>query len=524
MFQVWHSITLWKRVLVGLVIGLALGLGLRYGMPALKVDKVVKVAVGSIEGADESATPALTSESGEPLAFELIKAGFTDDATVLDAPTAENGQVFVGEDGDLTYTPNDQFQGVDTIKISASEPHQAAINFANNWIQPFGDLFVRLIKMLIIPLIATTLVAGVTAMGDPKKLGSLGAKTIGLYLLTTFFAVSLGLIMGTVIKPGKGIDFQSAGASSVASVEGKIASAEEAGTIVERVLAIVPTNPVSALASGDVLATIFFAIMIGVGILLAGKAGEPVKNFFEAAAEVVMKVTVLIMELAPYGVLALMAWVMATRGIEVLSNLMWLTLALYLACALQIVLVYGGLIIRVVLRLPMIQFFKGVADAQGVAFSTASSSATLPMTISCAEKNLGVEKSVAGSVLPLGATINMDGTAIYLGLIALFAAQALGIDVTPTQYVMVALTATLVSIGAAGIPSAGLLLAATVLGVIGVEQADAVLIIAFIFPFDRLLDMMRTLTNVTGDVAVACTVAKWEGALDENAFRTEAEL
>ena len=174
--------------------------------------------------------------------------------------------------------------------------------------------------------------------------------------------------------------------------------------------------------------------------------------------------------------------------------------------------------------MPAKQFFRGIADAQGVAFSTSSSSATLPVTISCAENNLGVKKSVAGSVLPLGATINMDGTAIYLGLIALFAAQAIGMQLTMSDYFNVALTATLVSIGAAGIPSAGWLLAATVLNVIGVNNEESLLVIAFIFPFDRLLDMMRTVTNVTGDVAVACTVAKWEGALDEKVFRSEATL
>ena len=219
-----------------------------------------------------------------------------------------------------------------------------------------------------------------------------------------------------------------------------------------------------------------------------------------------------------------MTWVMATQGIEVLTNMGKLAFALYLACFLQIVLVYGGLVIRGLLRLPMKQFFRGVADAQGVAFSTASSNATLPVTISCAEKNLGVDKSVAGSVLPLGATINMDGTAIYLGIVALFAAQAGGLSLSPTQYLTVAMTATLASIGAAGIPSAGLLLAATVLSVIGVEPEQQLLVIAFIFPFDRLLDMMRTVTNITGDIAVACTVAKWEGSLNEETFRREAEL
>ena len=446
MFKSWQALTLWKRVLVGLVLGLGLGLAVRYGTP------------------------------------ESVNADST---------------------------------------LSRFE-RAAAIG--DTWFKPFGDAFVRLIKMLIIPLIVTTLVSGVTAMGDPKKLGSLGARTIGLYMLTTLFAVSLGLAMGTLIKPGVGVQYNTASAEDLASVTGKMAVAEQAGGFVDRLLDIIPSNPVAALSDGQVLPTIFFSLMIGIGILFVGKAADPVRHFFDSAAEVVMRITMMVMELAPYGVCALMAWVMATKGIEVLSNLLWLAIALYAACIFQIIFVYGFMIIRLFLGLPLKQFFRGIADAQGVAFSTASSSATLPVTISCAETNLGVDKSVAGSVLPLGATINMDGTAIYLGLVALFAAQADGLQLDMSQYLMVAMTATLVSIGAAGIPSAGLLLAATVLSVIGIAPEQSLLIIAFIFPFDRLLDMMRTLTNVSGDIAVACTVAKWEGELNEDVFRNEAEV
>ena len=444
MFKSWQAITLWKRVLIGLVIGLGIGLAVRYGL----------------------------------------------------ANTAETEELGI----------------------------QQAVDIGNTWFKPFGDAFVRLIKMLIIPLITTTLISGVTAMGDPKKLGSLGLRTISLYLLTTLFAVSLGLTMGTILKPGKGVDYAQAKVNDVSAVTSKVETAKESGGMVQRILEIIPSNPVKAIADGDVLPTIFFSLIIGIGILVAGPIADPVKNFFEAAAEVVMRVTLLVMELAPYGVLALMAWVMATEGVGVLSNLMWLAIALYAACLVQMFAVYGGILVKGILRLPLTQFFRGILDAQGVAFSTASSSATLPVTISCAEKNLGVDKSVAGSVLPLGATINMDGTAIYLGLVALFAAQAGGMELSMAQYVSVAVTATLVSIGAAGIPSAGLLLAATVLNVIGVSDEEALLVIAFIFPFDRLLDMMRTVTNVTGDVAVACIVAKWEGALDEDVFRKEADV
>ena len=411
------------------------------------------------------------------------------------------------------------FPAVDgTEEVSFSGP-----KFATDWIYPIGNAFYRLIKMLVIPLIATTLVAGITAMGDPKKLGSLGVRTLAMYLLTTFFAVSLGLFFGTLIQPGAGVEYAAAGIEDIKNIEGKIDTAEQAGSAVDRLLEIIPTNPIQALADGKVLPTIFFAILIGIGILLCGAAGKPVKDFFDSAAEVVMRVTMLVMELAPLGVMALMAWVLATKGFGVIANMGKLAFALYLCCFLQIVIVYAGIIVKGILRLPLMPFIRGVADAQSVAFSTSSSSATLPATISCAENKLGVDKSVAGSVLPLGATINMDGTAIYLGLIALFASQAIGIPMTATDYFNVALTATLVSIGAAGIPSAGLLLAATVLGVIDVSEQDSLLVIAFIFPFDRLLDMMRTVTNVTGDLAVACTVAKWDGMLDEEIYKNVDE-
>lgn len=502
MLKAWRSITLWKRVLIGLVIGLAIGLALRYGL-------------GS--------------------AIDVVSLDVNDD-----------GQISLAElNDDLEAENPEEFAALkslvsDGASVSVGVAAQAAANarsstIANTWFKPFGDAFVRLIKMLVVPLVFTTLIAGVTAMGDPKKLGSLGAKTIGLYLLTTLFAVSLGLAIGTVLKPGEGVKYASDPAAREVSadealdqskpteaqeaVAAKLKAGKESGTFVDRLLQIIPTNPASALANGDVLPIIFFAVMVGIGVLNLGEVADPVKKFFDAAAEVVMAITLVVMELAPFGVLALMAWVMATQGIEVLKNLGMLAFALYLACFVQIIVVYGGIIVGGLLRMPLISFFRGVADAQGVAFSTASSSGTLPVTINCAEKNLGVDKSVASSVLPLGATINMDGTAIYLGLIALFAAQAGGVSLTPTQYLMVALTATLVSIGAAGIPSAGLLLAATVLDVIGIDEKQALLVIAFIYPFDRLLDMMRTVTNVTGDIAVACTVAKWENALDTDKFR-----
>ncbi|MCI4643829.1 MAG: dicarboxylate/amino acid:cation symporter [Hyphomonadaceae bacterium] len=396
---------------------------------------------------------------------------------------------------------------------------EAGGDFAETWIGWIGDLFLRLIRMLIVPLVFFTLVSGIIAMGDPKRLGSLGARTLGLYLGTTAIAVTLGLIMATIFQPGASLSPETFAGADTSRMQDVAERAAAAGGIVERLLAIVPTNPVEALASGNILQIIFFAIIFGVGILLAGDVAKPVANFFDGASEAMMKVTLIVMEVAPIGVFGLMTTVMARHGFGVLQSLGTLAIALYLACAIHMIITYGGGIIRGLLRLPMLTFFRGVTDAQAVAYSTASSSATLPVTITCAEENLGVDKAIAGSVLPLGATINMDGTAIYIGMVAMFGAQAMGVDVSLTQYVLVAVMATLVSIGAAGIPSAGLFLSGLALAQVGIPEEQAYLIIGFILPFDRLLDMMRTLTNVTGDAAVATAVAKWEGELDEEIFR-----
>lgn len=405
--------------------------------------------------------------------------------------------------------------------LSEEEASQAATYF-----KPFGDLFLNLIRMLVVPLIFLTLVSGVLAMGDPKKLGSLGGRAIGVYMGTTAVAVTIGLIIGTLLQPGAGFDISTVSADQIEATRERLESGgamETVGVfeqIMRTVLAIVPTNVVQSMVAGDVLPIIFFAIMFGIGILLAGDAGKPIADVFNSGAEAILKLTLIVMEVAPFGVLALMAWVMAEYGLDVVIALGMMTLSLYLACALHMLITHGGLL-KLVARLPLIPFYRGITDAQMVAFSTSSSSATLPVTMSVAQKNLGIKKPVASSVLPLGATINMDGTALYQGLIALFAAQALGIEMTIGMYFTVAVMATLVSIGTAGIPSVSLFLATTTLAVIGATPDQMLLILAPLFAFDRLLDMMRTVTNITGDLAVATVVANWEGEIDRDIFVAE---
>ncbi len=378
-------------------------------------------------------------------------------------------------------------------------------------VKVIGDIFIRLIRMIVVPLIFFTLTAGIYAMGDPKKLGSIGVKAFVLYIATTFFANFIGLGMGLLFRPGVGVDLSD-------TIPRELAA--DAPSLGERLMAIIPENPIAALANGDFLAVIFFSLILGIGTLMAREKGEAFGKFFEAGSEAILKVTYIIMELAPFGVFALIAHTAGTKGIETFTAILMLTLAVYTGAILHMVIVYGGLV-RFVLGLPLINFFRGIFEAQMVAYSTSSSSATLPVTIRAVSDNLGVTKSVAGSVLPLGATINMDGTSLYLGIVALFTAQAFGIPLEVYHYFLIALTAALASVGSAGIPSASLFLLGIVLDVFGVAPAQTAIIVGFIYPFDRLLDMMRTVVNVTGDAAVATAVAKWEGELDEDAFRSK---
>lgn len=370
-----------------------------------------------------------------------------------------------------------------------------------------GDIFIRLIRMVVVPLVFVTLVSGIIAMGDPKKLGSLGARTMGMYIGTTAFAITIGLTLAIILQPGVGVDL----GNTARELPG-------ASALSDRLVGIIPTNPIAALAEGNMLAIIFFSLLMGTGIMMTGKKGEPVAKLFDAGSEVMLKITHLVMEVAPFGVFALIAGMVGTGGITKLFSVLPLVVAVVGGCIIHMLVVHGS-IMKFILKLPPIRFFQGARGAQLVAFSTSSSSATLPVTMSVAEDNLGIKAPVASSVLPLGSTINMDGTAVYVGIVAVFAAQAFGIPLGLTEYLLIAATTTLVSIGTAAVPSASLFLMATVLQVLDVDAAQTALVVGFLFPFDRPLDMLRTVVNVTGDLSVATAVAKWEGELDEDSFR-----
>jgi len=372
-----------------------------------------------------------------------------------------------------------------------------------------GDLFVRLISMVVVPLVFFTLVSGVIAMGDPQKLGSLGIKTLALFMVTTLLAICIGIALALLLQPGVGVDLS-------AAVPGDI-PVREAVSMSQQMMDIVPRNPIAALAEGNVLSVIFFAVLLGIAGLVIGERAKPVADLVDAASEIMLKITGWVMEVAPFGVFALIAWVAGTQGVLALLDVVRLALAVFVGCVLHGVLVYGSMM-KFLVRLSPLNFFRGARDVMLVGFSTSSSSATMPVTLSVAERNLGIRPVVATTVIPLGATINMDGTALYVGIVTIFAAQAFGLPLTFGDYLVIVGATTMVSIGTAAVPGASLFLISAVMSAVGLSPEQIAVVIGFILPFDRPLDMARTSLNVTGDLAVATVVANWENEFDREVF------
>ncbi|GIU24586.1 dicarboxylate:amino acid:cation symporter DAACS family protein [Shewanella colwelliana] len=375
-------------------------------------------------------------------------------------------------------------------------------------LKPIGTLFVNTIKMLIVPLVFCSLIVGVTSMQDTAKMGRIGFKSFAFYLGTTSIAISVGLAVGSIMKPGAGLGMHSEGA----------AVAKEVPSVMETLINIVPTNPIAALASGQILQVIVFAVALGIALVLIGEHGRPAIKVFESLAEAMYKLTDMVMKFAPYGVFGLMAWVAGEYGVDMLMPLIKVIIAVYLGCALHIIGFYS-LVLSVVAKLNPIQFFKGIRSALVVAYTTSSSAGTLPVSMKCANESLGVNKKISSFVLPLGTTINMDGTALYQGVTALFVAQAFGIDLTWVDYITIILTATLASIGTAGVPGAGLVMLTLVLTTVGLPLEG----VALIAGIDRILDMARTVVNVSGDLVATTVIAKSEDELDIEHYNADAQ-
>ncbi len=368
-----------------------------------------------------------------------------------------------------------------------------------DFLKPFGDLFLRLIKFIIAPLILSTLVVGVAGTSDAKQLGRIGIKTVAYYLVTTAVAIVIGLAVAFMISPGKGVTISTAG---LAIPE---AAAQEPQSAITTLLNIIPENPFTALAAGNILQVIFFALFLGVAITLVGEKAQPIYRFFEGFAEIMYKITGIVMKVAPIGVLGLLAPVVGQYGLSVLLPLVKVILAVYIACILHAVVVYSSAV-KTWGKMSPLKFFKGISPAALVAFSTASSSGTLPVTIKNTNENLGVPNKISSFVLPLGATVNMDGTAIYQGVAVVFIAQFYHLNLSFAQLLTVVLITILASIGTAGVPGAGMIMLAMVLTSVNMPLEG----IALIAGIDRVLDMMRTCINVIGDASAAVVVAGTE--------------
>jgi Na+/H+-dicarboxylate symporter len=394
-------------------------------------------------------------------------------------------------------------------------------NFASiTWLQdvlvglePIGTAFIRLITMIVVPLVVASLMVGTASLGDLRKLGRIGGKTVVYYLATTAVAVSLGLLLSNLVRPGNGID--PATRDQLASrfegeAEGRMTMAAEAPSLKDVLLGMIPRNPVRAAADFQLLPLIFFSVVFGAAFsMLPDEQRTTVIRFFEGINGASMIVIGWVMKLAPYAVFVLIAAVVAQFGLDLLQSLLVYMMTVILGLALHLFLTIS-LAVRFLARLNPIAFFKRIAPVQVFGFSTSSSSATLPVTMSTAESSLGISKEVSSFVLPLGATINMDGTALYQAVAVMFIAQIYGIPLDLTAQFTVVLTATLASIGAAGVPSAGLITLIVVLQSVGLgDKVGAG--IALILGVDRLLDMLRTIVNLSGDLACASAIARSEG-------------
>lgn len=366
-----------------------------------------------------------------------------------------------------------------------------------------GKIFINSLRMLVVPLVFVSLVCGVSSLSDPSKLGRLGGKSLFLYILTTCIAVSFAIIAALLVKPGVGFDRP----DTLDYV------AKEAPSLVDVFVNMFSSNPVNSLAEGNMLQIIIFSILFGIAITKAGEHGKKIQAAFESLNEVIMKIVLIVMNLAPYGVFFLMAKLASTIELEKFYNIAYYFGLVFVLLILHALITFPTLLILFARLNPLTLFMK-MRDTAIFAFSSSSSSATLPITMATARNRLGVNKSVASFTIPLGATINMDGTAIMQGVATVFIAQAWGIDLSTSQLLMVVLTATLASIGTAGVPGVGLIMLAMVLQQVNLPVEG----IALIIGIDRLLDMTRTVVNVTGDCTVACIVAKSENELNHDMY------
>jgi Na+/H+-dicarboxylate symporter len=372
--------------------------------------------------------------------------------------------------------------------------------------KPIGNIFLNLLSMIVVPLVLSSIVIGITSIQDPQKLSRVGLRTISMYLATTLLAVLLGICAAKIFQPGLHLhialplDADSSQTPMLSSI----------------ILALVPQNPVNALVEGNILQILVFAIFLGLAINLAGEKGKPLTEIFESLAEVMNRLTSVVMEFSPIGAFAIMAWVSGSFGLAIIYPLMKFLWIYYVACMLHVVVVFCS-ILWFMAKVRPFPFFKGMSDAIMVAFSTCSSAATLPVSMNCIQKKLGVSRNIASFVMPLGATMNMNGAALFQGMGAVFVAQVYGIELGWQTLMVIVFTATFSAIGAAGVPGAGFIMLSYVFSSAGLPLEGLALFISI----DRVREMTSTVVNVLGDAVCAVYIAKKEGELDERQYYSE---
>lgn len=374
-----------------------------------------------------------------------------------------------------------------------------------------GQGFIRLMQMLVVPLVFCSIVCGAASIGDTKTLGTVGLKTLVFYLCTTAIAVAVALTVGNLISPGVGVDMSSIVTSDPSTLE--TAGSASDVSIVDTLLGIIPKNPIESLANGDMLPVIFFALFVGIIIAIMGRKTETVHSFFEQFNDIMMKMTSVVMMVAPIGVFCLLARTFANIGFDAFVPMVKYMLGVLGALAIHCLIVYM-LLLAIFARVNPIMFLKKFVSVMAFAFSTATSNATIPLNIETLEKKMGVDRRISSFTIPLGATINMDGTAIMQGVAVVFTAQLFGVPMGPVEYATVIATATLASIGTAGVPSVGLITLSMVFNSVGLPLEG----IALIMGIDRILDMSRTAVNITGDAVCTLVVAKQNGSFDKKVF------
>jgi len=423
----------------------------------------------------------------------------------------EQGYVLIVEDTDTRASEGDEPMKLYTkisIGLLAGIIAGWLLGSKASYLEPFGEAFIRLITMVVVPLIFASLTVGAASLGDLKKLGRIGVKSLGYFILTTAVALVIGIFLATLLQPGVGLS-EDTKTELLQNYHGdaqeRIQSARKPN-LVNILLYMIPTNPLSAMAKGEMLAIIFFALVFGVTLSLIPKEkAQPMVGLMESLNEIMMKIVQLVMHIAPYGVFALMASIVGQFGPGIILLLGKYAMVVLLALLIHLTVTYSLLVVTLG-RLNPLTFFRAIFEAQLIAFGTSSSNATLPVTMNCCQKNLNISKEVSSFVLPLGATVNMDGTALYQGVAAIFIAQIYGMDLTFADQLLIVLTATLSSIGAAGVPGAGMITLTLVLRSVGIPLTG----IALILGVDRILDMCRTAVNITGDASCALFIDRSE--------------